>query len=309
MGGHERRAVVAACARSRPEASPSAPRAITHGGVLAAVGGEHDIDSKRRGGGNGNGLRLQCSTGASWLRPRARTPPLLCHIERACDTTTRPRRQQRRRETIETRIAIAIDTTNTTGLPLQYRAREDHGGEQALGQPPEPHKGAGAGPGSEEPLLADGGGRWAVVRRAHDQRGLRRSRSRHCHARVMRNTGGAKGGYNSARAFVSWLLFSLAFRFWMARRAPATALISSCVVLLLSLIPFSLAVAHSPVQRARCCFVPHLFGGPWGGHQVWGVRTRIRTQNEPNPSQGEVPGGRKTTLEAQLGIPNHPLRC
>ena len=72
---------------------------------------------------------------------------------------------------------------------------------------------------------------------------------------------------------------------------------------------FSLAVAHSPVQRARCCFVPHLFGGPWGGHRVWGVRTRTRTQNEPKPSQGEVPGGRKTTLEAQLGILNHPLRC
>ena len=64
---------------------------------------------------------------------------------------------------------------------------------------------------------------------------------------------------------------------------------------------------HSPVQRARRCFVPHFFGGPWGAHKVWGDRTRIRTQNEPKPSQGEVPGGRKTTLEAQLGIPNHPL--
>ena len=61
--------------------------------------------------------------------------------------------------------------------------------------------------------------------------------------------------------------------------------------------------------RARCCFVPYLFWGPWGAHQVWGVRTRIRTRNEPKSSQGEVPGGRKTKLGAKLGIPDHPLRC
>ena len=168
MGGHERRAAVAARARSRPEASPSAPRAITAASSPPLAASTTSMPSGAAAE-TVTDVRLQCFTGASWLRPRARTPPLLCHIERVCDTTTRPRRQQRRRETIETRIAITIDTTNTTGLPLQYRAREDHGGEQALGQPPEPHKGAGAGPGSEEPLLADGGGRWAV-RRAHDQR-------------------------------------------------------------------------------------------------------------------------------------------
>ena len=42
---------------------------------------------------------------------------------------------------------------------------------------------------------------------------------------------------------------------------------------------------------------------------VEGMRI-IRTRNEPKPSQGEVPGGRKTALGAQLGIiPGHPLRC
>ena len=157
MGGHERRAAVAARAHSRPEASPSAPRAITAASSPPLAASTTSMPSGAAAA-TATDVRLQCFTGASWLRPRARTPPLLCHIERVCDTTTRPRRQQRRRETIETRIAITIGTTNTTGLPLQYRAGEDHGGEQALGQPPEPHKGAGAGPGSEEPLLADG--RW-----------------------------------------------------------------------------------------------------------------------------------------------------
>jgi hypothetical protein len=41
--------------------------------------GERDVDVERRGSNTGDG-HLYCFTGASWLRPRARTPPLLCHI-------------------------------------------------------------------------------------------------------------------------------------------------------------------------------------------------------------------------------------
>ena len=55
---------------------------------------------------------------------------------------------------------------------------------------------------------------------------------------------------------------------------------------------------------------------PWGGlgpvggaHQIGGARSRIRTRNEPKPSQGEVPGGLKTTPDAQFGTPTTPCPC
>jgi hypothetical protein len=98
MGGHERRAAVAARARSRPEASPRAPRAITAASVLAAVGGEHDIDAERRGGGNGDG-RPPSVFHWRFLAPSPRKNPTLVVPYRTCvrhddtteATTTTPR--------------------------------------------------------------------------------------------------------------------------------------------------------------------------------------------------------------------------
>ena len=86
MGGHERRAAVAARARSRPEASPSAPRAMAASSPPLAA----STTSMPSGAAAATvtDVRLQCFTGASWLLGSvpAQEPHPCCAISNVCAT-------------------------------------------------------------------------------------------------------------------------------------------------------------------------------------------------------------------------------
>ena len=67
------------CGGARSLSTRGEPKrsACNHGGVLAAVGGEHDIDAERRGGGNGNGRPPPSVFHSRFLAPSLRKNPTL----------------------------------------------------------------------------------------------------------------------------------------------------------------------------------------------------------------------------------------